>query len=142
MTCLKHLRRNSKIRLLAIVAMLLPALVQFAQALPLGGNADGSGDGWTYAVICTANGVVSQPQALDAQGQSQSKSQNTSNSKSAGTSCPVCTSFSIAHNTVAPEVDRFVASQKPGNKMVPLSRSVSSLNIVKTANFSRAPPSN
>ena len=142
MTCMNLLRRNSGINLLAIVAILLPAFIQFAQAMPIGGSSDNAEDGWRYAVICTTYGIVKRPLPLASQSttQDQSQSQNTPNSKNSGMRCPVCLSFSIANNTLAPEGFHFFAPEQSVQGVVFIGQYELTFSHVETANQTRAPP--
>ena len=142
MTCMNLLRRSVRINLLAIVAILLPAFIQFAQAMPIGSGSDEAEDGWRYAVICTTYGVVKRPltSASQSNAQDQSQSQNAPNSKNSGTSCPVCLSFSIANNSLAPEGFHFSALRQNVQGVAFFEQHELTFSQVETANQTRAPP--
>ncbi len=94
MFALKRYRKSLKLRLFAVLAVLVPAFVQFAQALPLRPSQDGGS--FDYGVICTRYGLktLGPDQADQA-----SKDTGNQNQKTNSQYCPVCASFSLGSNT-------------------------------------------
>ena len=92
MKLISTLRQKMLPLYLAIFAILLPALVQVAQAIPVSAATSGYDISQKYLVICTGQGIVYAPQPSDS-------SRPESQSSYGFDFCPVCTSFSIAQNT-------------------------------------------
>ena len=90
MFALKRYRKSLKLRLFAMLAVLMPAFVQFAQALPLRASQDGGS--FDYGVICTRYGLKTLgPDQTDRA----SRDTGHQNQKTNSHYCPVCASFSL-----------------------------------------------
>jgi len=86
----------------AVFAILLPTLIQAAQAVPISAGTSRKDDSPQYLVICTGQGIVYAPQS--------SGSPKPASQTSYGFDfCPVCISFSIAQNTFIPTLPCFLS---------------------------------
>jgi len=84
-----------------VFAILLPTLIQAAQAVPVSAGTSGKGDNPQYLVICTGQGIVYAPQSPDSSAPESQTSYGLD-------FCPVCISFSIAQNTFIPNLPCFL----------------------------------
>ena len=147
MTWMNHLRHKTAFKALAIIAVLLPAFVQFAQALPSQGpfsaNSNTTQDTLANMVICTTYGVVAQSLKLDIQNgpKNPNSAPNPSNTNNAGGSCPVCLSFTIASNILVKAAFFLVVPQQTLQKVRGCSAAAHVLALPQRTHHPRAPPS-